>query len=106
MSWDRVVASLKASKRTGDTFEEAWETAKRLAPRSGNNKEPGTLFHLEGEDYEEESPLDSFRKFAEDAWYGHKPALRHFSLDMLGQGVDYTRDAKITGTGNYARAAA
>jgi hypothetical protein len=114
MGWDvgAVVASLRESKRLGIQFEDAWVRATAANPPWASDKrvtvdpEGDQLVLREGgQDSEvEESHYESVRRYCRDAWHGYRPALAHFSLDMMGS-ADYTRTAKI-GRRNHARAAA
>lgn len=70
VAWERaIVASLMVSKRSGRySFATSWQIAVRENP-------PRSQL--------ERDIMPAVRGFCEDAWLGRRPALRHFSLDML-----------------------
>jgi hypothetical protein len=85
-SWEqRVIASMCQSKVAGLTFNAAWRRATLDVPipRTCHASTPAQLFLVAGDDPEEIGVVDAMRGYAEDAWFGRKPGLRHFSLDIL-----------------------
>lgn len=105
-SWvQQVVASLRHSKEADYTFNGAWRHAlqENPAPRVGNNRDvPAALFVVDGQDHEETPLAEWYEGVCEDAWYGRRPALRAFSLDMLRL-PDGSREARRSGS--HSRAA-
>ncbi len=77
-----MVASLIQSKRAGYSFEAGWKIARQENP-------PRSRVEREIE--------QAVRGYMEDAWYGRKPRLRHFSLEMLRES-DRTGRARSAGT--------
>lgn len=105
MTWDaKVTAFLCSRKQAGYTDHElAWlEAMAKYPPRpSDMAASNGTLFDVATGEVEV-SLVDAMHDFTADAWYGRKPGLRSFTMDLLAP-PDETRSALIAG---HVRAAA